>query len=465
MWDAVIVYDPDRLARRYSYQELVMDELREAGVEVVFVTVSSPKNSEDKILHGVRGLFAEYERAKIAERFRLGKLRTVKEGHVIANARYGYRNVRKNKDNCILHGYYEIVEDEARVMRMIFSWIANEGETVRGVIKRLKELGIKPRKSKKNVWSTSTLSSLLDNKAFIGEAHYGKHYSIVPVKPHKEEKYRKNKKSSRKFRPEEWTVIPVPAIIEKELYQRARAKLEANFALADRRKKHEYLLAGKLWCTCGKRRCGCSPQGGKHLYYRCNDRINSFPLPKTCLEKGLNARIADKLVWQKIVKLMSSPDLMFKQVNRWLDSKQGRKQVSFSNIETMKKEISILKDKEDRYNKAYADGVFTLEKLKDYTIPLREKVNSLEYQIMVIKQEQEEIKLTAPHPYEVEDFAKLTMEHLRNLKFPQKRAIVTRIIDKVVGNQDKLLVYGYIPINQHVIQCSKDWNCGSAKRG
>ena len=45
MWDAVIVYDPDRLARRYSYQELVMDELREAGVEVIFITVSSPKNS------------------------------------------------------------------------------------------------------------------------------------------------------------------------------------------------------------------------------------------------------------------------------------------------------------------------------------------------------------------------------------------------------------------------------------
>ena len=67
MWEAVIVYDPDRLARRYSYQELVMDELREAGVEVIFITVSSPKNSEDKILHGVRGLFAEYERTKIAE--------------------------------------------------------------------------------------------------------------------------------------------------------------------------------------------------------------------------------------------------------------------------------------------------------------------------------------------------------------------------------------------------------------
>jgi site-specific DNA recombinase len=80
LWDTIVVYDPDRIARRYSYQELVMDELREAGIEVVFVTISAPKNSEDKILYGVRGLFAEYERAKIGERFRLGKLRKVKEG-------------------------------------------------------------------------------------------------------------------------------------------------------------------------------------------------------------------------------------------------------------------------------------------------------------------------------------------------------------------------------------------------
>src|SRR3989344_6014140 len=57
VWDGVLMYDPDRLARRYSYQELILDELREAGTDVIFVTVSAPKNSEDKILHGVRGLF------------------------------------------------------------------------------------------------------------------------------------------------------------------------------------------------------------------------------------------------------------------------------------------------------------------------------------------------------------------------------------------------------------------------
>ena len=48
IWQAVLIYDPDRLARRYSYQELVMDELRDMGLEVIFITVPSPKNSEEK---------------------------------------------------------------------------------------------------------------------------------------------------------------------------------------------------------------------------------------------------------------------------------------------------------------------------------------------------------------------------------------------------------------------------------
>src|SRR3989338_2197199 len=146
-WDAVIIYDPDRLARRYSYQELVIDELREAGVEVIFTTISAPKNSEDKILYGVRGLFAEYERTKIAERFRLGKLRTIKEGHVIgSDAPYGFKYIRKNKENGILHGFYEVIETEARVARMIFNWVANEGLTLRKVVKASSATQLKPRK-------------------------------------------------------------------------------------------------------------------------------------------------------------------------------------------------------------------------------------------------------------------------------------------------------------------------------
>jgi len=79
-----------------------MDELREAGVEVLFVTVPSPTNAEDKILHGVKGLFAEYERAKITERFGLEN-QEGKGGHVLTTeAPYGIPMCPKRIHNTLL---------------------------------------------------------------------------------------------------------------------------------------------------------------------------------------------------------------------------------------------------------------------------------------------------------------------------------------------------------------------------
>jgi len=447
IWDAVLIYDPDRLARRYSYQELVMDELKEAGIEVLFITISTPKNSEDKILHGVRGLFAEYERAKISERFRLGKLRKVKEGNVlVSEPPYGYNYIPKQDRR---HGYYEVNPEEARVAKMIFTWIAEEGLTLRKVVRRLQKLGIKPRKSKRGVWSTSTLTTMLRNKTYIGEAHWGSSYAVIPEKPQKIEKYKKMKKTSRRIKPEEdWIIIPVPAIIDKELFQRVRTQLKTNFSLCQRNKKNKYLLSGKVYCVCDKKRSGEGPQRGKHLYYRCTNRVLNFPLPPTCKEGGINARIADKLVWEKIVKLMSSPELLSKQINRWVNNRQNKTEASVGNLGMVEAEIVKLKKQEDRYNKAYGAELFSIERLKEYTLPLRERIKGLESQIVKIKQEAKEVNFAMmPNKKEIELFSKESVKVLSNLSYELKKDIILNTVEKIVGTKEKLQVYGYIPVN------------------
>lgn len=463
LWQVVVVYDPDRIARRYSYQELVMDELREAGIEVVFVTISAPKNSEEKILYGVRGLFAEYERAKIGERFRLGKLRKVKEGHLlVSEPLYGYRYIAKQDQ---VHGYYEINEEEARVVRMLFDWIDRDGLTLRGIVRKLQESGIKPRKSKRGVWATSTLSRLFKNKAYIGEAHWGSSYAVVPEKPTSTEKYRKIKKSSRRMKPEaEWLTIPVPAILDKNVFARVQDKLRANFLLSQRNTKNEYLLAGKIQCVCGRKRGGEGPQHGKHLYYRCLDRVLSFPLPHTCKEKAVNARIADRLVWNGIAELMASPELMKSQIQRWTNSQHDKIDSFGVDAEFMKKEIAKLKDQEDRYNKAYGSGLFTMEQLKEYTLPVREKAALYQSQILKSEQAERDSHSTPlPDEKEVEAFAKQATETLPNLKFEAKRGIVMNVLEKVVGTKEKLQIYGFIPVT-NINVCTNDRHRRSTKR-
>ena len=56
--DRVYVHSPDRLARRYAYQVLLVDELRRAGVEIVFLNRRIGASPEDDLLLQVQGMVA-----------------------------------------------------------------------------------------------------------------------------------------------------------------------------------------------------------------------------------------------------------------------------------------------------------------------------------------------------------------------------------------------------------------------
>ena len=456
LWQAVLIYDPDRLARRYSFQELVMDELRELGLATLFVTVSPSKNHEDRLMYGVRGIFAEYERTKIAERFRLGKIRKAKEGHIMTGeAPYGYTLIRRKDKN---PGYYEINHDEAAMVRRIFSFVADEGMTLRKITRRLHEMGIAPRKSKRGVWPITTLSQLLRNKTYIGEGHFGATYTVVPEKPLKKDSYRKRKKTSARRRPEsEWIKIPTPAIVDRELFMRAQQRLKDNFVMARRNRQNEYLLSGKIRCVCGYARGGMPLQRGKYLYYNCTNRVRSYPLPPTCIERGINARIADELVWQKVANLMGSKELILKQAERWASRRREGPQGPKADIDVMQKEVGKLKRQEDRYTKAYAGGLFSMGKLQEYILPVREKIASLEGRIAVARAAAKELNDVAPlEPHELERFAVNAAGALEGLEFEAKRTIVMSVIDRVVATQGQLEVYGFIPLADHIALCTKD---------
>src|SRR5271154_1706679 len=99
--NCVYVHSPDRLARKYAYQIVLMDEFQKAGAKVVFVNREIGKTPEDDLLLQVQGMMAEYERAKILERVRRGKLQGAKRGliNVLSGAPYGYRYVGKHEGN------------------------------------------------------------------------------------------------------------------------------------------------------------------------------------------------------------------------------------------------------------------------------------------------------------------------------------------------------------------------------
>lgn len=472
-WDAVLVYDPDRLGRELFLQEIVIRELDKLGVEILFVTMPPVTNASEKLMFGVRGLFAAYEKAKIAERFRIGKVNRVKNNNILTTvAPYGYTyilNKGKRGNADYVAGHYEINEREAEIVRKIFSWVAKDKLTLRAVVRKLQELGIKPRKSLRGTWTTGRLSILLRHEAYIGTAYWGASYATVPLHRTNKDVYRKVEKSSRRMRPKkEWYPITVPVILkDMKVFERAGLQLKKNFESLGRNKKNDYLLIGRIWCTCGIRRAGEGPQHGKYLYYRCSDRVNSFPFPSVCKEGGINARIADEATWQRIKMIMSSPELMFQQIERWLEKRNNNKNLdSTINIEHTQTEIIKLQAQEDRYAKAYSQEVISLEKFEEYVAPLRVKI--LEFKNQISKADLEKNpknEILLPSKDEIETFAKEVVQHLENPSFKMKQALIRQSINRITASRKSLETYGILSLNEiYVLLFSQYRNCRFAKR-
>jgi len=166
-FEVLLCHAPDRLARRYAYQVLLLEELARCGVEVCFA--KEPERGatpEDELLRQFQGMIAEYERAQIRERTRRGKLHRARTGSqaVLSCAPCGYRYVKKTEHS---EGFWEIDELEAQVVREVFARYVDEGISIGEIARWLSERGVPTRKGKA-VWDRSTVWAMLRNPAYRG---------------------------------------------------------------------------------------------------------------------------------------------------------------------------------------------------------------------------------------------------------------------------------------------------------
>src|SRR3954454_20600127 len=133
---ALLVYSPDRLSRKYAYQVLLGEELSRCGVELVFLKAPAGDSPEDQLLVQFQCMIAEYERAQIAERSRRGKRHRAQQGmvNVLSGPPYGYRYVRKSDSSA---AYYEIIEPEAQVVRLVFEAYTQQGLSINAIARLL----------------------------------------------------------------------------------------------------------------------------------------------------------------------------------------------------------------------------------------------------------------------------------------------------------------------------------------
>ena len=167
------VHSPDRLARRYAYQVLLVEELHKHGVEIVFLNRAIGVSPEEDLLLQMQGMFAEYERAKILERSRRGKRHAASRGsvNVLCGAPYGYRYITKRDGGG--EAAYEIHDEQAAIVKQVFEWVGRDRISIGEVTRRLTNQGI-PTATGKSWWDRTTVWGMLKNPAYIGSAAFGK---------------------------------------------------------------------------------------------------------------------------------------------------------------------------------------------------------------------------------------------------------------------------------------------------
>jgi site-specific DNA recombinase len=119
-----------------------------------------------------QGMIAEYVRAQIAERCWRGKRHRAQQGmvNVLSGAPFGYRYVRKSESSA---AYYEVIEAEAKVVRMVFEAYTQQGLSINAIARMLNERRIPTRRATTQ-WERSTVWGMLRNPAYCGKACYGK---------------------------------------------------------------------------------------------------------------------------------------------------------------------------------------------------------------------------------------------------------------------------------------------------
>src|SRR5262244_740340 len=439
--DRLYIHSPDRLARKYAYQVLLVDEFRRAGVEVVFLNRALGQSPEDDLLLQGQGMMAEYERAKIIERHRRGKRHAAQIGavKVLRGAPYGYRYVTKYEGGGQARD--EISPDEARVVRQVFAWVGHDRLTIGEVCRQLTQAGEVTRTGK-TVWDRSVVWGILKNPAYQGVAAFGK-TRLEPLRPRlRAQRHRplqpRRAVSTRAVPPEDWITIPVPALVEPAVFAAVQDQLQENKRHArPSRRGALYLLQGVLQCQhCGYafygKRLSPSARTGKpraDAYYRClGTDAYRFGGERLCQNTQVRTDLLDLAVWREVCTLRAHPERLAEEYRRRLRPETRAQRTPLATIED---QISKGRQGVARLIDSYAESLIDKAEFEPRITRLRQRLARLEEQRQALADEaalQGELQLIIGR---LEDFAAKLHGGLAAADWASKRDLIRALVKRV----------------------------------
>ena len=319
LFDVVLVWKLDRFSRDRYDSAYYKHILKKNGVRVVSAKEAIADGPEGIILESMLEGMAEYYSAELAVKVRRGQrenaMKCRNNGGTLP---FGYS---VNKEN----GLLLVNPETAPIVREIFSRY-DKGELIKTIVNDLNARGL--RNNYGRPFQASAMTILLKNRKYIGDYRYGD--MIIPG--------------------------GVPAIVDKDIFERVQIRMEANKKTPGKAKaKDEYLLSGKVFCgTCGGHfvgESGKSGNGTRYCYYKC---INS-KLKHTCKRKGIKKDwLESAVVMETVTKVLT--DEVIDRVADSIIALQGREHPL---IPSIKEQLRVCENSIHNLLKAIEAGILT----------------------------------------------------------------------------------------------------------
>jgi len=445
--DRLLITTPDRLARNYVHQVLLLEELQRSGCQVEFLDRPMSQDPHDQLLLQIRGAVAEYERTLIAERMRRGRQMKLQAGTLLpwSQPPYGYRlDPNRPRDPA---GVW-VEPAEAAVVRDLFSWYLEEATSLNELVRRLQRLGLSSPTGKAR-WHSTSVRRILTNPVYTGQVYAGRTRSCSIQRRRSATRPVGRSAERQAFvPPEEWLLVAtVPALIDAEQYEQVQEKLAHNQQTASRNNKvHDYLLRALV--SCGRCQLACigrTAHGG-YPYYVCSRKTHPQRRDpgEKCPSRYFPAAALDELVWQDVCALLRQPGnltaaLRRAQAGEWLPQElQARRQALHQG------RVGVERQRE-RLTEAYLAGVMPLTEYESRRRDLEGRLAGLAKQERELEAQADQQRELAGLAASMASFCQRVQGGLEQATFVQKRELVELLIDRVVVTGEEVEIRYVIP--------------------
>lgn len=446
-FERVLITAPDRLARNYVHQMLLVEELEQRGCEVEFLEHPMGQDPHDQLLLQIRGAVAEYERTLIADRMRRGRQAKLRSGQLLPWTRepYGYvADPQYPRDPQRLR----VDPVKGTVVAQIYSWYTDPAvsSSLYGITKRLIAEHI-AAPGGGTFWNTSTVRAILSSPAYMGVACSGRRRTVAARLRKSALQPVGRRESSRRAPETEWIPIAIPAIVSKEVYLAAQARLTQNRQMARRNNTvHEYLLRSLV--SCGQCRLACTGRtlANGYSYYHCRTQRNGLGAAegRRCTARYAPAQSLDELVWQDLCRVVTEPALITHELKR-AHNGECLPQAMQARRKTLREALAQLERQQVRLLEVYLAEIITREEFEHKRQEVTQTQQSLTHQLRQLDAQAQQQVQVAALATSIEAFCQRLQPTLGQLTFLQRRQLVELLVDRVIVSDGHVEIRYVIP--------------------